>query len=170
MGKSNYSYCIVFHSLSKRSNLPGLRSGFVAGDSELIHRFLQYRTYHGCAMPLHHQLASIAAWNDEVHVVANRALYTQKFSAVLDILSGKLDVSKPDAGFYLWPETPVSDTAFAQSLYEHEHVTVLPGRFLARQCTGINPGENRVRIALVPELEQCIEAAHRIVHCLEKIR
>jgi N-succinyldiaminopimelate aminotransferase len=170
MGNANYANCMVFHSLSKRSNLPGLRSGFVAGDSALIRRFLQYRTYHGCAMPLHHQLASIAAWNDENHVVANRALYTQKFSAVLDILSGTLNVSKPDAGFYLWPETPVSDTDFAQSLYEHEHVTVLPGQFLARQCAGINPGENRVRIALVAELEQCIEAAHRIVHHVEKLR
>jgi len=169
MGKTNYSNCMVFHSLSKRSNLPGLRSGFVAGDSELIGRFLQYRTYHGCAMPLHHQLASIAAWNDEDHVVTNRALYTQKFSAVLDILSDKLDVSKPDAGFYLWPKTPISDTAFAQSLYEHEHVTVLPGRFLARQCAGINPGENRVRIALVAELEQCIDAAHRIARRLDEI-
>lgn len=170
MGKTSYDNCMVFHSLSKRSNLPGLRSGFVAGDSELIRRFFQYRTYHGCAMPLHHQLASIAAWNDEQHVVANRALYAQKFSAVLDIFSGKLEVSKPDAGFYLWPETPVSDTTFAQSLYEHEHVTVLPGRFLARQCSGINPGENRVRIALVAEMEQCIEAAHRIVHRLETTR
>lgn len=170
MGNKNYANCVVFHSLSKRSNLPGLRSGFVAGDSALVQQFLQYRTYHGCAMPLHHQLASIAAWNDEQHVVANRALYTQKFADVLDIFSDKLDVSLPAAGFYLWPKTPISDTGFARKLYEHEHVTVLPGSFLARECAGINPGENRVRIALVAEIEQCVEAAHRILHFLAKIQ
>jgi N-succinyldiaminopimelate aminotransferase len=160
---------VVFHSLSKRSNLPGLRSGFVAGDADVLKGFLQYRTYHGCAMPLHHQLASIAAWSDEEHVVKNRRQYREKFSVVLDILAGHLPAQRPEAGFYLWPETPVSDTEFARQLYEREHVTVLPGRFLARQADGINPGENRVRIALVAEIEQCAEAAHRIVNCLESL-
>ena len=168
LGDTQHRNCMVFHSLSKRSNLPGLRSGFVAGDAKLIRDFLQYRTYHGCAMPLHHQLASITAWNDEAHVRENRRLYKQKFSAVLDIFAGKLPVTLPDAGFYLWPETPVTDTAFAQALYEHEHVTVLPGRFLARN-NGINPGEKRVRLALVAELEQCTEAARRIVHRIGKL-
>ena len=168
LGDTQYTNCVVFHSLSKRSNLPGLRSGFVSGDARLISSFLQYRTYHGCAMPLHHQLASIAAWNDEEHVLENRRLYKQKFSAVLDILTAKLPVTRPDAGFYLWPETPVNDTEFAKTLYEHEHVTVLPGRFLGRSA-GINPGENRVRLALVAELGQCVEAAQRIVHRIEKL-
>lgn len=165
----DYRNCVVFHSLSKRSNLPGLRSGFVAGDGAILKSFLQYRTYHGCAMPLHHQLASIAAWSDEEHVVINRQLYREKFSAVLDIFTGHWPTQRPDAGFYLWPETPVSDTEFARLLYAREHVTVLPGRFLAREASGINPGENRVRIALVAELEQCTEAANRIVNCLEKL-
>ncbi len=165
----DYQNCVVFHSLSKRSNLPGLRSGFVAGDADVLKEFLQYRTYHGCAMPLHHQLASIAAWNDEQHVVENRRLYREKFSLVLDILDGHLTVQRPEAGFYLWPKTPVPDTEFARQLYTREHVTVLPGRFLARQAHGINPGENRVRIALVAELEQCAEAAHRIVNCLDSL-
>jgi len=169
MGKGDYRNCVVFHSLSKRSNLPGLRSGFVAGDAEILKSFLQYRTYHGCAMPLHHQLASIAAWSDEKHVLENRQKYVEKFSAVLDILSGHLDVQKPEAGFYLWPKTPISDTEFARQLYAQEHVTVLPGRFLARQANGINPGENRVRIALVAELAQCTEAASRIVQCLARL-
>jgi N-succinyldiaminopimelate aminotransferase len=168
-GETDYSNCVVFHSLSKRSNLPGLRSGFVAGDASVLQRFLQYRTYHGCAMPLHHQLASIAAWSDESHVVENRQLYKAKFSAVLDILSGYLPAERPDAGFYLWPETPLPDTEFAQQLYSQEHLTVLPGRFLARESNGINPGINRVRLALVAELEQCTEAAHRLVHCIEKL-
>jgi N-succinyldiaminopimelate aminotransferase len=168
-GNTDYRNCVVFHSLSKRSNLPGLRSGFVAGDAAVLQGFLQYRTYHGCAMPLHHQLASIAAWSDEAHVIENRQRYKEKFSAVLDILAGHLPVTRPDAGFYLWPETPLPDTEFARQLFVQEHLTVLPGRFLARKSRGINPGENRVRIALVAELEQCIEAAHRIVHCIGKL-
>ena len=166
MGDSDYRNCVVFHSLSKRSNLPGLRSGFVAGDAQVLHGFLQYRTYHGCAMPIHHQLGSIAAWEDETHVQQNRQLYRDKFAAVLSVLDGHLPVSAPDAGFYLWPETPVSDTEFARQLYAGEHVTVLPGRFLARQAGGFNPGENRVRMALVAESGQCVEAAQRIVHRL----
>ena len=166
MGDPQYRNCVVFHSLSKRSNLPGLRSGFVAGDSAILQDFLLYRTYHGCAMPLHHQLASIAAWQDETHVVANRDLYRAKFSAVLEQLQGHMAVSAPQAGFYLWPQTPISDTEFARRLYAQEHVTVLPGRFLARNANGINPGENRIRMALVAEPQQCVEAARRMVRCL----
>jgi N-succinyldiaminopimelate aminotransferase len=169
MGDSDYRNCVVFHSLSKRSNLPGLRSGFVAGDADILASFLKYRTYHGCAMPVHHQLASIAAWNDEIHVRENRQLYREKFTAVLDVLGPHLDVSAPEAGFYLWPKTPVADTEFARALYSREHVTVLPGSFLARDANGINPGENRVRMALVAPLEQCVEAAHRIVRCLDTL-
>lgn len=166
MGDPQYRNCVVFHSLSKRSNLPGLRSGFVAGDPAILQDFLLYRTYHGCAMPLHHQLASVAAWQDETHVVANRDLYRDKFSAVLEQLQGHMEVSTPQAGFYLWPQTPISDTEFARRLYAEEHVTVLPGRFLARDANGINPGKNRVRMALVAEPEQCVEAARRMVRCL----
>ncbi len=166
-GDTDYRNCVVFHSLSKRSNLPGLRSGFVAGDAEILRQFALYRTYHGCAMPVHHQLGSIAAWNDEAHVRANRQLYRDKFSAVLAELDGALDVTAPDAGFYLWPQLAGSDTEFARRLYASENVTVLPGSFLARQSHGINPGANRVRMALVAEPDQCVEAARRIVRCLE---
>jgi N-succinyldiaminopimelate aminotransferase len=169
MGDNEFRNCVVFHSLSKRSNLPGLRSGFVAGDATILRAFGQYRTYHGCAMPIHHQLGSIAAWNDEQHVRANRQQYRDKFKAVLDQLRGHLAVAAPDAGFYLWPETTGSDLEFARRLYAQENVIVLPGRFLARESGGINPGENRVRMALVASLEQCVEAAQRIVHCLEKL-
>lgn len=162
LGRHDYRRCVVFHSLSKRSNLPGLRSGFVAGDATILGAFLRYRTYHGCAMPVHHQLASIAAWNDEAHVQVNRDLYRAKFDAVLDILGGVLKVSAPDAGFYLWPETPVDDETFASRLKAEENVVVLPGRYLSRTVNGRNPGENRVRMALVAELDQCIEGAERI--------
>ncbi len=141
----------------------------VAGDAKVLNQFLLYRTYHGCAMPMHHQLASIAAWRDEDHVRENRRLYREKFDAVLEILDGKLAVQRPDAGFYLWPETPIAETEFARSLYAGEHVTVLPGSFLARDAGGSNPGRNRVRMALVAELPQCVEAAQRIVHRLEKL-
>ncbi len=161
-GHTDYKRCIVFHSLSKRSNLPGLRSGFVAGDSEVIARFLQYRTYHGCAMPPHHQIASITAWQDEKHVSENRERYRRKFAAVLDILSPVLKVQQPHAGFYLWPETPIDDTEFARDLYAQQHVTVLPGSYLSRDSGGCNPGQNRIRLALVADLDECIEAAQRI--------
>lgn len=162
IGRNDYKRCVVFHSLSKRSNLPGLRSGFVAGDAEILKPFLLYRTYHGCAMPVQHQLASVAAWNDEEHVRENRRIYQQKFTAVLDILGGVLDVKKPDASFYLWPRTPIAETEFTRRLFEQQHVTVLPGQYLSRTVNGINPGENRVRMALVAPLEQCVEAAERI--------
>jgi N-succinyldiaminopimelate aminotransferase len=167
MGDSEYRNCVVFHSLSKRSNLPGLRSGFVAGDASILRQFALYRTYHGCAMPLHHQLGSIIAWNDEAHVQANRALYRQKFAAVLAEFDARLAVTMPDAGFYLWPRLPGSDTDFARRLYAEQNVTVLPGSFLARESAGINPGANRLRLALVAEPDQCVEAARRIVRCLE---
>ena len=167
MGNDCYSNCIVFHSLSKRSNAPGLRSGFVAGDANIIAAFLRYRTYHGCAMPLHHQAASSVAWKDEKHVQENRALYQAKFDAVLDILGDVLDVSRPDAGFYLWPKTPIAETDFARKLFEEQNVTVLPGSYLSRDTAGGNPGRNRVRMALVAPLEECIEAAQRIKTCVE---
>jgi N-succinyldiaminopimelate aminotransferase len=154
---------IVFHSLSKRSNAPGLRSGFVAGDPEGLRAFLLYRTYHGCALPPPTQQASIAAWQDEAHVADNRAQYRAKFSAVLDILAPVLRVQRPAASFYLWAEAPGGDdAAFARRLYAEQHVTVLPGSYLSRAAHGSNPGAGRVRIALVPPLADCIEAARRI--------
>jgi N-succinyldiaminopimelate aminotransferase len=161
-GRDDYRRCVVFHSLSKRSNLPGLRSGFVAGDADILRSFLAYRTYHGCAMPPHHQAASAAAWQDERHVVANRDVYRAKFDAVLDRLGDALPVSRPDAGFYLWPQTPVSDTVFAQALLQRANVTVLPGSFLGRDSGGHNPGSGRVRLALVAGHDDCVEASERI--------
>jgi len=162
MGNTDYRRCVVFHSLSKRSNAPGLRSGFVAGDAGLLAGFLRYRTYHGCAMPVQHQLASIAAWRDEAHVRDNRRQYREKFDAVLKALDGCLDVSLPDAGFYLWPRTPVNDEEFARDLFMQQHLTVLPGRYLSRDVEGFNPGSGHVRMALVATLEECVEAAGRI--------
>lgn len=162
LGNSEYKHCLVFHSLSKRSNVPGLRSGFVAGDSELIASFLRYRTYHGCAMPLHVQKASIAAWNDEAHVKENRDKYREKFTTVCDILSPVLSVTPPPASFYLWPKLPDSDTDFARNLYTSENIKVLPGSFLSRNINDVNPGTNRIRIALVAEVKECVEAANRI--------
>jgi N-succinyldiaminopimelate aminotransferase len=162
LGRSDFTRCVVFHSLSKRSNLPGLRSGFVAGDAAILKAFLLYRTYHGCAMPVQTQLASVAAWNDEAHVRANRDLYREKYDAVLDILGGVLDVQRPDGGFYLWAKTPVDDTTFTRELFAREHVTVVPGSYLSREVNGINPGAGRVRMALVAPLAECVEAAERI--------
>lgn len=162
MGNSNYKNCVVFHSLSKRSNLPGLRSGFVAGDQDVIQHFLQYRTYHGSAMSEMVQQASICAWSDEEHVKANRKLYQQKFKQVLDVLKPVMDIDSPDASFYLWPKLAISDTEFCQKLYQQQNVLVLPGQFLSRTAHGINPGENHVRMALVASPEQCLEAALRI--------
>jgi N-succinyldiaminopimelate aminotransferase len=162
LGRNDYRNLMCFSSLSKRSNVPGMRSGFVAGDAELIARFLLYRTYHGSALsPLISQ-ASIAAWNDEVHVRENRALYRQKFDAVLPILQPVLNVTRPQASFYLWAATPGSDTDFARDLYGATGVTVLPGSYLAREAHGENPGHGRIRIALVAPVAQCIEAAQRI--------
>ncbi|MBP0943929.1 succinyldiaminopimelate transaminase [Pseudomonas alliivorans] len=162
LGRKDFKRCVVFHSLSKRSNLPGLRSGFVAGDADILKAFLLYRTYHGCAMPVQTQLASIAAWNDEEHVRANRDLYREKFDAVLDILSPVLDVQRPDGGFYLWPNVGTDDAAFCRDLFIDQHVTVVPGSYLSREVDGVNPGAGRVRLALVAPLAECIEAAERI--------
>ncbi|WP_421840739.1 succinyldiaminopimelate transaminase [Marinobacter algicola] len=163
IGRNDFARCIVFHSLSKRSNLPGLRSGFVAGDADILKGYLKYRTYHGCAMPIHNQLASIAAWNDEDHVRENRTAYRAKFEAVVPILREVMNVDFPDAGFYLWPETPMDDETFARELSAQQNVHVLPGRYLSRTVNGHNPGENRVRMALVAPVEECVEAAKRIV-------
>nr|WP_298140257.1 succinyldiaminopimelate transaminase [uncultured Pseudomonas sp.] len=162
LGRNDFKRCVVFHSLSKRSNLPGLRSGFVAGDAEILKAFLLYRTYHGCAMPVQTQLASVAAWRDEVHVKANRELYREKFDAVLAILDGVMDVQRPDGGFYLWAKTPGDDESFTRDLFAREHVTVVPGSYLSRSVEGENPGAGRVRMALVAPLAECIEAAQRI--------
>ncbi len=161
-GLSDYKRCIVFHSLSKRSNIPGMRSGFVAGDSYLIEQFYRYRTYHGCSMAPYVQEASITAWNDESHVIENRKLYREKFDAVLGILTPVMKVYRPSAGFYLWPETPIDDVDFTIRLISSCNVTVLPGSYTSREVDGINPGSRRIRIALVAPLQECIEAAERI--------
>jgi N-succinyldiaminopimelate aminotransferase len=168
-GNTSFQNCIVFHSLSKRSNLPGMRSGFVAGEAELIKAYLLYRTYHGCAMPPVHQVASIAAWNDESHVEQNRTLYRKKFESVIDILKPVIEVTLPDAGFYIWLNTPVDDETFARDLYAQQNVTVLPGSYLSRESDGINPGRNHVRMALVAPLDQCITAANRIRQYIQSL-
>jgi len=158
----DYRRLVIFSSLSKRSNVPGMRSGFVAGDVKILEKFLLYRTYHGCAMSPAVQAASIAAWNDEMHVIENRRLYDEKFQAVTPLLQGPLQVKMPDAAFYLWARTLIPDTEFAIQLYRDFNVTVLPGSFLAREAHGINPGRGFVRLALVASLQECLEAAARI--------
>lgn len=162
MGNTTFKRCLVFHSLSKRSNAPGLRSGFVAGDADILRPYFQYRTYQGCAMPLPTQQASILAWQDEAHVIENRQLYRTKFAAFIDILSDVCDIHKPAASFYVWLKTALNAEEFAQQLFAQQNVTVLPGSYLSREFSGINPGQNHVRIALVAPLADCIEAAHRI--------
>jgi N-succinyldiaminopimelate aminotransferase len=163
MGATDFSRCVVFHSLSKRSNLPGLRSGFVAGDARLLDRFALYRTYHGCTLPGPVQAVSQAAWEDEAHVEENRRLYAEKFASVVPLLEPVLEVSVPEAGFYLWPRVPDGDDeAFARRLREHVNVTVLPGRYLSRSTDRGDPGAGHVRMALVAEPSACIEAAERI--------
>lgn len=162
LGRNDFSRCVVFHSLSKRSNLPGLRSGFVAGDANILAQFLRYRTYHGCALPVPTQMASISAWQDEEHVKENRSLYREKFTAVGAILADALDFELPEAGFYLWPRTPIDDQVFTQRLFAEQNVTVVPGQFLAREAPGGNPGRNHVRMALVASLDECVEAANRV--------
>jgi N-succinyldiaminopimelate aminotransferase len=164
LGRSDFRRLLVFTSLSKRSNVPGMRSGFVAGDAALVKPFLLYRTYHGSAMSPMVQRASVAAWNEETHVVANRALYREKFARVTPILAQALEVALPDAGFYLWPVVPGGDDiAFALGLLAQYNVTVLPGSLLARPAHGTNPGAGRVRLALVAGTDECVEAAERIV-------
>ena len=164
LGRHGFANLIAFTSLSKRSNVPGMRSGFVAGDADLIRRFLLYRTYHGSAMSPVVQQASIAAWSDEAHVVANRSLYRTKFAEVTPILASVLDVALPDAGFYLWAGVPGGDdVGFARGLLAQYNVTVLPGSLLARDSAHGNPGAGRIRMALVADTAECVEAAHRIV-------
>ncbi len=179
IGRDDFKRCVVFHSLSKRSNLPGLRSGFVAGDAEVMAKFLLYRTYHGCTLSLPTQAASIKAWDDEQHVADNRTRYREKFTAVLAILSPVLDVQRPDAGFYLWVKTPditgIDDESFARDLFALQNITVVPGRYLSRDVLTtdgktVNPGTNRIRMALVAPLEECIDAAHRICRYVETLK
>lgn len=169
LGRTDYKNLVAFTSLSKRSNVPGMRSGFVSGDANLLKQFLLYRTYHGSAMSGMVQAASIAAWNDEVHVVANRDMYRQKFAAVTPVLAKVLDVKLPDAGFYLWAGVPGGDDqAFARDLLAQYNVTVLPGSFLARESQGFNPGAGRIRMALVAETQECMQAAQRIVEFVQR--
>jgi N-succinyldiaminopimelate aminotransferase len=162
LGRGDYRKLVVFSSLSKRSNVPGLRSGFVAGDAAILKQFLLYRTYHGSAMNPAVQAASIAAWSDEAHVRDNRRLYAEKFHEVTPLIARHLDCKAPEAGFYLWARTPIADTVFARELLRATNVAVLPGSYLAREAAGVNPGANFVRIALVAAHEECLEAAHRI--------
>ena len=167
LGRNDYKNLVSFSSLSKRSNVPGLRSGFIAGDANLLKHYLLYRTYHGSAMSAVVSAASVVAWNDETHVQANRQQYREKFDAVLPILAPVMKVERPQAGFYLWAQTPGSDTDFARDLLGATNVTVLPGSYLAREAQGFNPGANRVRMALVASKADCIEAAHRIATWLK---
>jgi N-succinyldiaminopimelate aminotransferase len=176
LGRSDFKNLLMFTSLSKRSNVPGLRSGFVAGDAALIKAFLLYRTYHGGAMSPAVQAASVAAWGDEEHVVDNRRQYREKFAQVTPLLASVMDVALPDAAFYLWAGVPAAfnqripglsaDEAFARELLAQYNVTVLPGSYLAREAQGVNPGRGRVRMALVAEPAECLEAAGRIVQFL----
>ena len=162
LGRHDYRRCLSFNSLSKRSNAAGLRSGLVAGDADILATFLHYRTYHGCAMPLHHQAASAAAWQDETHVITNRTAYRAKRDAVLDILAPVMPTPMPSAGFFLWPQTPEDDEMFAVKLYRQAGIRSLPGRYLAEPTATGDPGRNRLRLALVAPLATCIEAAERI--------
>jgi len=162
LGRDDYRGIVMFSSLSKRSNVPGLRSGFVAGDAAILKRFWLYRTYQGCAMSPPVQHASALAWGDEAHVRENRRLYREKFDAVTPLVARHLGTARPEAGFYLWARTPIADTEFALGLQREYNVTVLPGSYLARASGGINPGERFVRIALVAPLDECLEAARRI--------
>lgn len=167
LGRADFKNLVVFTSLSKRSNVPGMRSGFCAGDAALIKQFLLYRTYHGSAMSPVVQAASRAAWDDEQHVIDNRAQYREKFAQVTPLLAQVLDVALPDAGFYLWAQVQGSDTDFARDLLSLYNVTVLPGSYLAREARGHNPGAHRIRMALVAETSECVEAAQRIVQFVQ---
>lgn len=162
LGRDDFHRCLVFNSLSKRSNLAGLRSGFVAGDPALVEAFAKYRSYHGCAPALAVQAVSEAAWGDEEHVIANRALYQRKIAAVLEILDPVLDLPRPEGGFFLWPKVPIDDAEFVRRLFVEQHVTLLPGSYLARDTEAGNPGRDRVRMALVASREECSAAAERI--------
>ena len=168
LGRGN-ERLVMFSSLSKRSNVPGMRSGFVAGDAALLKQFLLYRTYHGAAMNPAVQTASVAAWNDEAHVIDNRRLYAEKFAQVTPLVTSVLQTGMPDASFYLWARTPIPDTEFARRLLAEYNVVVLPGSFLAREANGVNPGAGFVRIALVAPLAECLEAADRIRQFVSKL-
>ena len=170
LGRTDFRNLVALTSLSKRSNVPGMRSGFVAGDASILAKFLLYRTYHGSAMSTVVQSASVAAWNDEAHVQDNREQYRTKFAQVTPVLADVLDVALPDAGFYLWAGVRGSDTDFARDLYALYNVTVLPGSFLAREAQGHNPGAGRIRMALVAETPECLEAAQRIVQFVRNRR
>ncbi len=170
LGRENFSRLVVFNSLSKRSNVPGLRSGLVAGDATLLEKFYLYRTYHGCTMNPAVQVASTVAWNDASHVVENRRLYREKFTTITTSLAEQMPVQMPEAGFYLWVKTPISDLEFTKQLYRDYNVTVLPGSYLARDVRGVNPGKNYVRIALVAPLAECVEAADRIKSLVTHLR
>ena len=167
LGRDLFQRCVTFHSLSKRSSVPGLRSGFVAGDPAVIKSYLLYRTYHGCAMPIPTQLASIAAWNDDQHAAVNRALYREKFARVLPILQPVLDVVEPDGAFYLWTDVGRDDEAFTRELFAAQNLTILPGSYMARDTRAGNPGKHRVRISLVASVDECAAAAQRIRTFLE---
>lgn len=170
LGRHDYQKCLVFHSLSKRSNVPGMRSGFVAGDAQLIDKFRLYRTYHGCAMSPPVQAASAKAWSDEKHVEENRRLYKEKFDAVLAILQPIMEVERPAGAFYLWPKTPGDDADFTRDLFAQTNITVLPGSYLSRSTHGANPGEGRIRMALVAPYDQCVAAAQRMAAFLSKVK
>ncbi|MBT8132746.1 MAG: succinyldiaminopimelate transaminase, partial [Gammaproteobacteria bacterium] len=163
IGRSDFKNCVVFHSLSKRSNVPGMRSGFVAGDAEVMNKFRLYRSYHGCAMPVHHQLASICAWDDDEHVKQNRKLYREKFATAGKLIAEALDFQIPEAAFYLLGATQISDEVFTARLFSEQNITVLPGSYLARDTASGNPGKNQVRISLVADVAECAAAAERIV-------
>lgn len=169
LGFKDFANLVVFGSLSKRSNVPGMRSGFVAGDAQILEKFLLYRTYHGCAMSPTVQQASQAAWQDEAHVIENRRLYRLKFAAFQQTLAGVLPLHMPDAAFYFWAQTPIDDTEFALGLQRDYNVTVLPGQFLAREAHGVNPGANFVRIALVASEAECLDAAQRIKNFIKTL-
>ncbi|MDR1661504.1 MAG: succinyldiaminopimelate transaminase [Azoarcus sp.] len=169
LGRRDYRNIVMFTSLSKRSNAPGLRSGFVAGDAQILEKFLLYRTYQGCQMNPAVQAASTAAWGDETHVTENRALYREKFARIVPMLEPWLGVRQPEAGFYLWARTPVPDTEFVRRLHAEYNVTLLPGSFLAREVDGVNPGAGFVRIALVAPYDDCVEAAGRIAAFCRKL-
>ncbi len=162
-GNKSFKRCLVMHSLSKRSSSPGLRSGFVAGDPDLISDYYQYRTYHGGAMPIHVQYASIAAWSDEEHVIIAREFYRNNFESVRQVLNDHIEITVPDAGFYLWIELPIDDISMCKNLFEKKGVLLLPGQYLGRTLDGCNPGKNRVRIALVESRERCVSAAESIL-------
>jgi N-succinyldiaminopimelate aminotransferase len=168
LGRTDFSNLVSFSSLSKRSNVPGMRSGFVAGDATLMAKFLLYRTYHGSALSPVVSVASIAAWQDEAHVIDNRQQYRAKFDAVLPILEPVLAVTRPDASFYLWAGTKGPDADFVRDLLTHTNVTTLPGSYVGRTVNGVNPGQNRIRIALVAPLADCVEAAQRIADFIQK--